>query len=140
VWGSDRVGLRLSPLNSFNSMRDSDPIGLYTWLAEKLNDFRLAYLHVMRADLLQQQKGDVLTPIRKVYHGVLVSNMFYTPQEAKQAVAEGGIDAVAFGTSYLANPDLPERLRAGAPLNQPDPATFYAPGPKGYNDYPTMDG
>jgi len=139
VWGSDRVGLRLSPLNSFNSMRDSDPIGLYTWLAEKLNDFRLAYLHVMRADLLQQQKGDVLTPIRKSYQGVLVSNMFYTPQEAKQAVAEGSIDAVAFGTSYLANPDLPERLRAGAPLNQPDPSTFYVPGPKGYNDYPTMD-
>jgi N-ethylmaleimide reductase len=121
-------------------MRDSDPIGLYTWLAEKLNDFRLAYLHIMRADLLQQQKGDVLTPIRKVYNGVLVSNMFYTPQEAKQAVAEGGIDAVAFGTSYLANPDLPERLRAGAPLNQPDPATFYVPGPNGYNDYPTMEG
>jgi N-ethylmaleimide reductase len=139
VWGSDRVGLRLSPLNSFNSMRDSDPIGLYTWLAEQLNDFGLAYLHIMRADLYKIQHGDVLTPIRKAYRGVLVSNMFYTPQEAKQAVAEGYIDAVAFGTSYLANPDLPERLKAGAPLNQPDPDTFYAPGPKGYNDYPQME-
>jgi N-ethylmaleimide reductase len=139
VWGSDRVGLRLSPLNSFNSMRDSDPIGLYTWLAEQLNDFGLAYLHIMRADLYKIQHGDVLTPIRKAYRGVLVSNMFYTPQEAKQAVAEGHIDAVAFGTSYLANPDLPERLKAGAPLNQPDPDTFYSPGAKGYNDYPTME-
>jgi N-ethylmaleimide reductase len=139
VWGSDHVGLRLSPLNSFNSMRDSDPIGLYTWLAEQLNDFGLAYLHIMRADLYKIQHGDVLTPIRKAYRGVLVSNMFYTPQEAKQAVAEGYIDAVAFGTSYLANPDLPERLKAGAPLNQPDPDTFYSPGAKGYNDYPTME-
>jgi N-ethylmaleimide reductase len=139
VWGSDRVGLRLSPLNSFNSMRDSDPIGLYTWLAEQLNDFGLAYLHIMRADLYKIQHGDVLTPIRKAYRGVLVSNMFYTPQEAKQAVAEDHIDAVAFGTSYLANPDLPERLKAGAPLNQPDPDTFYSPGAKGYNDYPTME-
>lgn len=139
VWGSDRVGLRLSPLNSFNAMRDSDPIGLYTWLAEKLNDFSLAYLHVMRGDLYKIQQGDVLTPIRRVYQGVLVSNMFYTPQEAKQSVAEGRIDAVAFGTSYLANPDLAERLKAGAPLNQPDPNTFYAPGPNGYTDYPTME-
>jgi N-ethylmaleimide reductase len=139
VWGSDRVGLRLSPLNSFNSMSDSDPIGLYTWLAEQLNDFSLAYLHVMRADLYKIQHGDVLSPIRKAYRGVLVSNMFYTPQEAKKSVADEIVDAVAFGTSYLANPDLPERLKTGSPLNQPDPDTFYTPGPKGYNDYPTME-
>ncbi len=138
VWSSDRIGLRLSPLNSFNSMRDSDPIGLYTWLAGQLNRFSLAYLHVMRGDLYQIQQGDVLTPMRKAYQGVLVSNMFYTPEEAAQAVESGAVDAIAFGTSYLANPDLPERIRAGAPLQTPDPSTFYVPGEKGYNDYPTM--
>lgn len=139
VWDSDRVGLRLSPLNSFNSMRDSDPIGLYTWLAGQLNQFSLGYLHIMRGDLYQIQQGDVLTPIRKAFHGVLVSNMFYSPEEAQAAVSSGAVDAIAFGTSYLANPDLPERIRAGATLNIPDPATFYIPGEKGYNDYPTMN-
>lgn len=138
VWSSDRVGLRLSPLNSFNSMRDSDPIGLFTWLAGELNRFGLAYLHVMRGDLYQIQQGDVLTPMREAYQGVLVSNMFYTPEEAARAVASGVVDAIAFGTSYLANPDLPERIRAGAPLNSPYPSTFYVPGEKGYNDYPRM--
>jgi N-ethylmaleimide reductase len=136
--GSDRVGLRISPLNSFNSMSDSDPVGLYCYLAEKLNACKLAYLHVMRADLFHIQKADVLTPIRAIYEGVIVSNMFYSPEEAQQAVADGSVDAIAFGTSYLANPDLPERIKVGAPLNEPDPNTFYGMGEKGYNDYPFM--
>ena len=140
VWGSDRVGLRISPLNSYNSMIDSDPIGLATWLAGRLNDFRLAYLHAMRGDFFGLQKGDVLTPIRANYKGVLVANMGYTPDEAARAIAEGRVDAVAFGTSFLANPDLPARIRAGATLNKPDPAKFYSPGPEGYTDYPTMTG
>lgn len=136
VWGSDRVGLRISPLNSFNDMRDSDPLALATWLAERLNDFKLAYLHLMRGDFFGQQQGDVVTPVRAKYRGLLVGNMGYSPEEATQAIAEGSLDAVAFGTAYLANPDLPARIRAGAPLNAPNPATFYSPGPEGYNDYP----
>ncbi|MEF8700357.1 MAG: alkene reductase [Candidatus Accumulibacter sp. UW20] len=138
VFGSDRVGLRLSPLNSYNSMIDSDPIGLVTWLASRLNDFGLAYLHLMRGDFLQQQSGDVLTPVRAVYRGTLIGNMAYTAAEAGQAIAAGQIDAVAFGTSFLANPDLPARIRAGAALNRPNPATFYTPGAEGYTDYPVM--
>jgi len=138
VWGSDRVGLRLSPLNSFNDMRDSDPVGLATWLASRLNDFNLAYLHVMRGDFYGKQTGDVLTPMRQHFRGVLVSNMSYTPEEAAQAVRQGLVDAVAFGTAFLANPDLPERIRLCAALNTPDPATFYTPGPQGYTDYPAL--
>jgi N-ethylmaleimide reductase len=138
VWGSDRVGLRLSPLNSYNSMIDSDPIGLATWLAGRLNDFKLAYLHMMRADFLQQQKGDLMTPVRANYKGVLIGNMGYTPDEAAKAVAEGKLDAVAFGTGFLANPDLPARIKAGAALNAPRPDTFYTPGPEGYTDYPRL--
>lgn len=140
VWGSDRVGLRISPLNSYNSMIDSDPIGLATWLADRLNDFRLAYLHAMRGDFLGRQSGDVMAPIRANYRGVLVANMGYTPDEGALAIAEEKVDAIAFGTSFLANPDLPARIRAGAALNKPNPAKFYSPGAQGYTDYPTMAG
>jgi N-ethylmaleimide reductase len=136
--GADRVGLRLSPLNSYNSMKDSDPVGLMGYLAEKLNAFGLAYLHVMRADFFQVQTGDVMTIAREKYKGVFIGNMGYTADEAEAAIAAGKLDAVAFGTSYLANPDLPERIKAGATLNVPDSSTFYTPGPKGYTDYPTM--
>jgi len=138
VWGSDRVGVRISPLNSYNSMIDSDPVGLATWLAKRLNECQLAYLHVMRGDILQIQSGDVLTPIREHYQGVLISNMGYDANEAEAAIASGAVDAVAFGTSFLANPDLPARIKVGAALNVPDPSTFYSRGSVGYNDYPTL--
>lgn len=130
------MGLRLSPFNSYNSMDDSDPVGLMGWLAQRLNDLPLAYLHVMRADLLGLRHGDVLTPAREQFRGVLVANMGYSAAEAGEAISAGAIDAVAFGTSFLANPDLPERFREGAPLQAPDPNTFYSPGPFGYTDYP----
>ncbi|HPI62260.1 alkene reductase [Zoogloea sp.] len=138
VWGAGRVGLRLSPLNSYNDMLDSDPVGLITWMAQHLNNYPLAYLHVMRGDFFGQQKGDVLTPARAHYKGVLIGNMGYTPQEAASAIESGQLDAVAFGTAFLANPDLPARIKAGASLNKPHPATFYSPGPEGYTDYPFM--
>jgi len=138
VWSSDRVGLRLSPLNSYNSMRDSDPVGLITWLAQRLNAYRLAYLHVMRGDFFGQQKGDVLSPAREHYEGVLIGNMGYSAQEAATAIETGLLDAVAFGVPFLANPDLPARFKVGAGLNAPNPATFYSPGAEGYTDYPFM--
>jgi N-ethylmaleimide reductase len=140
VWGSERVGLRLSPLNSYNDMIDSDPVGLAGWLAGQLNRFGLAYLHLMRSDFFGRQQGDVVTPVRAAYRGVLVGNMGYTADEANQAIAAGTLDAVAFGTAFLANPDLPQRIRKGAPLNAPDMATFYTPGPAGYTDYPAWAG
>jgi N-ethylmaleimide reductase len=132
------MGLRLSPLNSYNAIADSDPIGLISWLADRLNDLPLAYLHLMRADFFGQQQGDVVTPVRERYRGVLVANMGYSSAEAEAAIAAGHVDAVAFGTAFLANPDLPERFRRGAPLNAADPATFYSPGPAGYTDYPSL--
>ena len=136
--GADRVGLRLSPLNSFNSMIDSDPVGLITYLADKLNSFKLAYLHIMRADFFGVQKGDVETIARDKYKGVLIGNMGYTADEAEAAITSGKLDAVAFGTSFLANPDLPERIKTQAALNTPDSSTFYTPGAKGYTDYATL--
>ena len=136
--GASQVGLRLSPFNSYNSMIDSDPVGLAGFLSDKLNAFNLAYLHMMRSDFFGVQKGDVMTVTRANYKGVLIGNMGYTAQEAEQAIGEGKLDAVAFGTAYLANPDLPERFLAQAALNKPDRSTFYTPGAKGYTDYPYL--
>ncbi|MGD0962021.1 MAG: alkene reductase [Methylomonas sp.] len=138
VWSGGGTGLRISPLNSYNSMIDSDPVILASWLAERLNAYDLAYLHVMRGDLFNLQSGDVLTPVREHYNGVLIANMGYTPEEAQSAIQEGKVDAVAFGAGFLANPDLPARIKTGAPLNAADPQTFYTPGPVGYTDYPFM--
>jgi N-ethylmaleimide reductase len=138
VWGPGRVGLRISPLNSYNSMSDSDPVALTTHIARQSSARGIAFLHVMRADFFQQQTGDVLTPARQHFQGTLIANMGYTAQEAEAAISAGQIDAVAFGTPFLANPDLPARIAAGAPLNAPDPATFYTPGPAGYTDYPAL--
>lgn len=140
VWGSERVGLRISPLNSYNDMIDSDPVGLATWLATRLNEFNLAYLHVMRGDFFGKQNGDVLTPIRANYRGTLIGNMGYSIDEAEEAIRDGKLDAVAFGMAFLANPDLPARIKAKAPLNTPNPETFYTPGPAGYTDYPVFQG
>jgi N-ethylmaleimide reductase len=135
--GRERVGLRISPLNSYNAMHDSDPLGLSVFLAERLNAFELAYLHVMRGDFFGPTKVEIMGPIRERYKGLLIGNMGYGADEANAAIAAGNVDAVAFGTTFLANPDLPARFAAGAPLNAPDPATFYSPGPVGYTDYPT---
>ncbi|MDR2549213.1 MAG: alkene reductase [Desulfobulbus sp.] len=137
-WGSGRVGLRLSPISSFNSMADSDPIGLACWLAERLSPLNLGYVHLIRGDVLGEVQGDVLTPFRRLYQGVLIANLRYTAAEASAAIEAGRIDAVAFGTAYIANPDLAERIKAKAPLNTPNPSTFYKPGPAGYTDYPFM--
>ncbi len=138
VWGADRVGLRISPLNSYNSMLDSDPVAITTYISQQCSTRGIAYLHVMRSDFFQAQQGDVLTPARQHFKGTLISNMGYTADEAEQAISEGKLDAVAFGTSFLANPDLPARIAAKAPLNAPNAARFYSPGPEGYTDYPAM--
>ena len=138
VWGGGRVGLRISPLNSYNGMVDTDPLFLANWLATKLNDSDLAYLHVMRGDFFQVQTGDVMAVVRSAFRGVLIGNMGYGAEEAEEAIASGQIDAVAFGTSFLANPDLPARFLTKSDLNTPDESRFYSPGPAGYTDYPTL--
>jgi N-ethylmaleimide reductase len=136
--GADKVGLRLSPLNSYNSMIDSDPVAWITYLSQRMNDFNLAYLHVMRADFFQVQKADVMPVARANYKGVLIGNMGYIGEEAEAAITNNLLDAVAFGTGFLANPDLPARIKAGAALNAPDSSTFYTPGAVGYTDYPVL--
>ena len=138
VFGHGRVGLRISPLNSYNDMKDSAPAELTRYLCEQLSPRGISYLHAMRADFLGQQHGDVLSVARHAFKGPLVANMGFTPDEAAQAVESGAVDAIAFGTLFLANPDLPARIRAKAPLNTPDRSTFYGGGAKGYTDYPAL--
>lgn len=137
--GGHRVGVRLSPLNSFNSMREGDPIAWTRYLAASLNRFDLAYLHLMRADFFGEQKADVVSVARELYKGHLMVNMGYSAEEAAEVVRDKLADSVAFGTAFLANPDLPPRIEAGAELNTPDPSTFYTAGAEGYTDYPFMD-
>ena len=138
VWGSGRVGVRTSPLNSYNSMKDSDPIGMTEYLAKQFNRFNLAYWHLMRADFFGVQTGDVVTPARAAYNGNLVTNMGYSREEADVTIANQQADAVAFGVPFIANPDLVERFQQNAELNQANPDTFYTPGPVGYTDYPIL--
>jgi N-ethylmaleimide reductase len=138
VWGADRVGARLSPLNSYNDMRDSDPVGLTSYVAAQFNQRKIAYLHMMRADFFGVQKGDVISPARAAFTGNVIGNMGYQASEANSALAAGTLNAVAFGHHYVSNPDLVARLKAGVALVEPDSRTFYSHDAKGYTDYPTM--
>ncbi|MEN9675040.1 MAG: hypothetical protein RIS76_936 [Verrucomicrobiota bacterium] len=138
VWGADRVGVRISPLNSYNDMKDSDPAGLTAYVAGQLAQRGLAYLHLMRGDFFGQQTGDVVSVARRAFPGALVGNMGYTPAEAEAAIAAGTLQAVAFGHHYVSNPDLVERVRRGAALVEPNAATFYTQDAAGYTDYPVL--
>ena len=138
VWGASRVGVRISPLNSYNDMRDSDPIALTTYVAAHLDARKIAYLHLMRGDFMQMQHGDVVAAARANFSGILIGNMGYGAAEANAAVADGTLQAVAFGHQYVSNPDLVARLDAGAALVEPDASTFYTHDARGYTDYPTM--
>jgi len=77
--------------------------------------------------------------LKRAFGGVYIANEGFTRESAEEVISAGEADAVAFGKLYIANPDLPERFASGAPLNEPDPGTFYAPGPKGYTDYPVLE-
>ena len=136
VWGAGRVGVRISPLNSYNDMKDSDPVALTTYVATELNRRGIAFLHLMRGDFFGVQKADVVTPARAAFRGALVSNMGYSPAEGATAITAGTLAAVAFGHHYISNPDLVERVKRGVALVEPDGSTFYSPGPRGYTDYP----
>lgn len=141
VWGSDRVGVRLSPRNPYKGMSDSDPVATFCTAAELLNPFKLAYLHTMEPLPGHALAGEGLrvTPeMRKIYKGVMITNGGYTQELGERALANGEADAIAYGVPFIANPDLVNRFRTGAALNAPDAATFYTHGAAGYTDYPFL--
>lgn len=141
VWGASRVGVRLSPLNPFNDMHDSNPQHTFETAAKTLSPFGLAYLHIMETAIGQskhpQQDFDFHN-LRLAYNGTYMANGGYDKVRAETALASGQADLIAFGVPFLANPDLPERIRQNAPLNTPNPATFYGGDEKGYTDYPAL--
>jgi N-ethylmaleimide reductase len=140
AWGGGgRVGVRLSPVSSYNDMRDDDPLATFSYAAAALNDFGLAYLHVLEQRPDSAGALHVTPALRRSFRGPLVLNWGYDRDSAEAALRAGEGDAVAFAIKFLANPDLPRRLAAGSPLNLPDRATMYGGGAAGYIDYPALD-
>jgi N-ethylmaleimide reductase len=140
VWGPGRVGVRLSPSGTFNDMGDSDPIALFSYVAEALNAFPLAYLHLVEVNEADLRYGGTEVPtaiLRQKYQGVFMVCGEYNRPRAEAAIAHGA-DLVAFGRLFIANPDLPARLAQNAPLNEPDVSTFYGGDERGYVDYPFL--
>ncbi len=140
VAGADRVGVRLSPVNPFNDMKDSNPQALFNYVTESLNQFNLAYLHVVEGGI---HGGGIADPfdfaaMRKLFKGAYIANLSYDKVRGNAAIASGHADAVAYGVPFIANPDLVERFKANAPLNEADASSFYGGSEKGYTDYPFM--
>lgn len=141
VWGSNRVGVRLSPSGTFNDMTDSDPRATFGYAIQALNQFNLAYLHLLEPSEADLRYGGTPIPtkeFRPLYDGLLMVNWDYDQAAGNAAIASGDADLVSYGKLFIANPDLPERFAKHAPLNEPNPDTFYGGGEAGYIDYPTL--
>ncbi len=138
VWPTNRIGVRLSPENSFNSISDSNPQQHFNYVIKQLNAHHLAYLHVLEGDMLSQQRKVDYRALRNTFEGVYIANNGYDKARAQTALAQADADMIAFGVPFLANPDLVDRLKTDAPLNTPDQNTFYGGDEKGYTDYPFL--
>ena len=140
VTGSDKVGVRISPVNPFNDIEDSSPQALFNYVADSLNQFNLAYLHVVEGGI-----GDAgetgsfdFVALRKHFNNAYMANLGYDKARGNAAIASGQADVIAYGVPFIANPDLVERYRTDAPLNVADEASFYGGNEKGYTDYPFL--
>jgi 2,4-dienoyl-CoA reductase-like NADH-dependent reductase (Old Yellow Enzyme family) len=135
VWGAERVGMHLAPRCDAHTMGDSDRLGTFSYVARELGKKKLAFLCTREA-----LGDDSIGPqLKKAFGGVYIANEGFTKETAAQVLAKGDADAVAFGKLFIANPDLPRRFAENAPLNAPDPSTFYVKGAHGYTDYPFLE-
>ena len=139
VAGADKTGLRLSPTNPFNDMQDSNPQALFNYVTEQLNQFKLAYLHVVEGGMATDVPDFDFAEMRKHFKGSYMANFGYDKARGNAAVASGHADVIAFGVPFIANPDLVERYKTDAPLNEADSNTFYGGAEKGYTDYPFLN-
>lgn len=139
--GAGHVGIRLSPLTPFNDLSDSNPQRSFDHLVEQLDRRGIAFVHFIEGATggSREVPGFDYAKARKSFRGTYIANNGYDRALAIDAVESGRADAVAFGRSFIANPDLVQRLRRNAPLNTPDPKSFYTPGPVGYTDYPSLE-
>ncbi|MBW7984365.1 alkene reductase [Enterobacillus tribolii] len=141
AWSAGRIGIRISPLGPFNGLdngEDQEEAALY--LLTELNKRNLAYVHISEPDWAggKPYSDAFRQAVRERFHGVIIGAGAYDAEKAETLLNKGLIDAVAFGRSYIANPDLVERLKQHAPLNEPHSETFYGGGAKGYTDYPVL--
>lgn len=135
-WPANQVGIRLSPENTFNDIQDSQPQATFNAVTEQINQYGLAYLHVLEGDMGGALKQVDYSQIKSRFDGVYMANNGYTKTSAQQSIEQQQSDLVAFGSLYIANPDLVERFANDSELNTPDTETFYGGGAKGYTDYP----
>lgn len=142
VWGGDRVAVRIGPNGCWNGMSDSNTDALFGYVAEQLNRFGLAYLHIIEPRVkgnivIKEGQAPVATEqLRKIFKGKIVAAGGFEPDTAEAVVAKGDADLVTFGRYFVSNPDLPKRIALGLPLNAYDRDTFYTLEAKGYTDYP----
>ncbi|GAA3034235.1 alkene reductase [Kitasatospora albolonga] len=139
-WPAARVGVRLTPENSFNSMADSDPQAHFAYFLTQLSPRGLAYAHVLEGDMSTKVTTVDYRALREAFTGTYIANNGYDLPRAQHALNSGNADLIAFGTPFIANPDLVRRYRDGLPLAQADPATFYGGGATGYTDHPLHPG
>lgn len=142
VWGADRVGVRVSPTGSFNAMEDADPVATFGAFAGRLDALGIAFIEVVE-DSFQGNHATgrpdaVIEAIQKAFTRAYIGNGAYTAEEARERIAAGKTDLVTFGRPFIANPDLPERFRRSASLNEWDDSTFYGGDERGYIDYPSL--
>jgi N-ethylmaleimide reductase len=138
--GAEHTGIRISPVTPANDISDSNPQPLFDYIVDQLNALKLIYIHVIEG--ATGGPRDIApfdyASLRKRFAGAYVANNGYDFELANKVLAEGAADLIAFGKPFISNPDLVERLKRGAPLNDWDKATFYGGGAKGYTDYPTL--
>ena len=139
VWDSNRVGVRLSPSGENYTMSDDNREETFSYVVNALNEFDLAYFHLMEPNQWGSDTGLDAAFFRSVYKGNLMANGDYNRERGDEVLQSGNADLVSFGRTFIANPDLPKRLALDAPLNEPDPKTFYGGGEKGYTDYPRLE-
>lgn len=134
VWGAGRVGMHLAPRGDAHAMKDSNPLATFGYVAQELGKRKIAFI-CAREHLGENRIGPQL---KKLFGGIYIANENFTKETAESVLQSGEADAVAFGKLFIANPDLPERFRLNAPLNEPHPETFYGGGTAGYTDYPSL--
>ncbi|MFT3793744.1 alkene reductase [Flavobacterium sp.] len=138
--GFDKIGIRLSPYSTFNTMPHYEEIvPTYRYLVLELNRLDIAYVHLIDYAARGSAEGlGLIKDIRSIFHSTLILNGGYTQQRAEQALADNEADLISFGSPFIANPDLPYRIENDETWAQPDPATFYTADEKGYTDYPVL--
>jgi 2,4-dienoyl-CoA reductase-like NADH-dependent reductase (Old Yellow Enzyme family) len=136
VWGADKVGVHLAPASDGGGLDDSDPRALFTYVAQKLSERNIAFIFAREDTTVDDNVGQL---VRDNFNGVYIANQQLTKESGEALVESDKADAVGYGVLYIANPDLVERFKLNAPLNEPDRETFYFNEHRGYTDYPFLD-